>query len=104
MVKVVWTDAAIEDLDEIGEWIAKDSVKYAERTVEKLFNAPDILEEHPKAGPMSSEFNDETIRQLIRGNFSIVYRIVNEFRIDVMTVHWCARLIENAFDLDEFDE
>ncbi len=30
MAKVVWTDHAILDLDDIGEYIAKDSLKYAE--------------------------------------------------------------------------
>lgn len=29
MVKVVWTDQAILDLDDIGDYIAKDSLKYA---------------------------------------------------------------------------
>lgn len=30
MVKVVWTDSAILDLDNIGEYIAKDSERYAQ--------------------------------------------------------------------------
>ena len=29
MVKVIWTDSAIKDLDDIGEYIAKDSIRYA---------------------------------------------------------------------------
>jgi plasmid stabilization system protein ParE len=33
MVKVIWTESAIQDLDDIGEYIAKDSVRYAELTV-----------------------------------------------------------------------
>jgi plasmid stabilization system protein ParE len=34
MVKVVWTTSALEDLDNIGEFIAKDSLKYAIISVE----------------------------------------------------------------------
>jgi plasmid stabilization system protein ParE len=34
MVKVVWTSSALEDLDNIGEFIGKDSLKYALITVE----------------------------------------------------------------------
>jgi toxin ParE1/3/4 len=49
MVEVVWTASALEDLDNIGEYISKDSLKYAIITVEDLFESVDILEEHPKA-------------------------------------------------------
>jgi plasmid stabilization system protein ParE len=56
MVKIVWTDNAIHDLNHIGEYIAKESVRYAEITIHELFESVDILEEHPKAGPMVPEF------------------------------------------------
>ncbi|MFT6997348.1 MAG: toxin ParE1/3/4 [Cryomorphaceae bacterium] len=29
MAKIVWTDSAIDDLNEIGEYIANDSERYA---------------------------------------------------------------------------
>ena len=48
MVKVIWTDSAIEDLQSIGEFIAKDSIRYAELTVQELYTTVDILEDHPK--------------------------------------------------------
>ena len=98
MVKVVWTDSAIYDLDEIGEYIAKDSERYAQITVERLFNSVDILEDHPKAGKMVPEFENDKIRELIRINYRIVYKIVDDYRIDILTVHRCERLIDNAFD------
>lgn len=48
MVKVVWTNSAILDLDAIGEYIAKDSIRYAEIMVTELFESVDILEGFPK--------------------------------------------------------
>ena len=44
MVEVIWTVSALADLEDIGEYIAKDSVRYAKLTVSKLFESPDILE------------------------------------------------------------
>jgi plasmid stabilization system protein ParE len=96
MVKVIWTDTAIQDINDIGEYIAKNSIKYAEITVNELFGSVDILELHPEAGIIVPEFENKLIRQLIRGNYRIVYSIVNENRIDVLTVHNCARLISNT--------
>jgi toxin ParE1/3/4 len=104
MVKIVWTDSAIQDLNDIGDYIARDSQRYAELTVEKLFYSVDILEENPKAGKMVPEFEDENIRELIRGSYRIVYHFVDDFRIDILTVHNCARLIGNTYDFSEFDD
>ena len=72
MVKVNWTQNAIQDLNDIGDSISKDSIRYSELTVEKLFNSVEILEQHPYAGKMVLEFDDETLRELIRGNYRIV--------------------------------
>ncbi len=62
MVKVIWTDNAIQDLDNIGEYIARDSKRYAQITVERLFGYVEILETFPLSGKIVSEFENETIR------------------------------------------
>jgi plasmid stabilization system protein ParE len=104
MVKVIWTDSAIQDLNDIAEYIAKDSVRYAEITVQRLFTSVDILETHPKAGKVVPEFENEFIRELIRGSFRIIYHIFDDFRIDIITVHNCARVIGNTYDFSELDD
>jgi len=45
MVKLKWTDQAITDLDEIAEYIARDSVKYAKIQVKRI----DVLTVHHSA-------------------------------------------------------
>ena len=97
MVKIVWTDKAIEDLDDIGHYIAIDSEKYAKAVVKRLFNAVDILERHPRIGRMVPEFNNDNIRELINGNYRIIYTTKNQFQIDILTIHHSARLLnENS--------
>lgn len=96
MVKVVWTDFAINDLDDIGEYIAKDSERYAKAVIQNLFESTDLLESHPKAGRIVPEFNNMSIRELIRGKYRIVYRIVDIYRIDILTVHHSARLLKRS--------
>jgi len=96
MGKIIWTDAAIQDLNDIGEFIAKDSVRYAELTVEKLFYCVDILSQLPYSGRMVPEFEDESIRELIRGSYRVVYHIVDNFTIEILTLNNCARLINNT--------
>ena len=61
MVKVVWTDLAIEDLKSIHEYISKDSKFYADRFVTKLITRVDQLENYPQSGRMVPEFGREDI-------------------------------------------
>jgi toxin ParE1/3/4 len=96
MVKVAWTDSAIQALNDIGEYIAKDSERYAKMVVQHLIESTGLLESHPKAGRIVPEFNKKNIRELIRGSYRIVYRIVDFTRIDILTVHHSARLLTKS--------
>ena len=96
MVKINWTDLALQDLDDIGDYISKDSIRYAEVTVQYLFDSVNILISHPKSGRVVPEFNEEDLRELIRGSYRIVYRIINKSRIDILTVHNTSRLLSNS--------
>lgn len=93
MVEIKWTNFAVENLNDIGDYIEKDSFQYAQFVVNSLFDATDILIQHPLAGRMVSEFNDKNIRELIRGSYRIVYKVLNENRIDIITIHHSARLL-----------
>ena len=44
MVKLIWTEIALEDLRLIHENISKDSKIYADRFIEKLISRVDQLE------------------------------------------------------------
>ena len=40
---------------------------------------------------MVDEFNNSTIRELIEGNYRIIYRIINETEVNILMVHHGAR-------------
>jgi addiction module RelE/StbE family toxin len=94
MVKIVWTEQAIQDLTEIGDYIANDSERYAREIVQSLFESVLLLKSHPKAGRIVPEYGLTYLRELIRGSYREVYRIVDKFRIDILTVHHSARLLK----------
>ena len=93
MVKVVWTDLAIEDLQSIHEYISKDSKFYADRFVTKLINRVSQLENYPKSGRMVSEFGKDEIRELIEGNYRIIFRIQLDY-VGVIRVCHSTRLLK----------
>jgi len=100
MAEVIWTESALSDLNDIGDHISKDSIRYAELTVANLFESPYILELNPMAGKMVPELQNKSIRQLSRGTFRIIYHIVNDNLIEILTVHRSARLLSNTYDFD----
>lgn len=91
MILVVWTDSAIKDLEEIENYIALDSAKYASETISILIYRADILINHPLTGKIVPEKNDKTIRELIEGNYRIVYKVVSEYEIHILAVYHGAR-------------
>ena len=93
MAEIVWTSNALTDLSEIGEYIANDSPKYAEITISKLYHKVEILTEHPRIGRIVPETEQENLRELIEGNYRIIYEITND-GIFILTVHHSARILK----------
>jgi addiction module RelE/StbE family toxin len=91
MVKLIWTDQAINDLGDIGDYIGENSEKYAKFTVKKLFERSEILKTFPQAGRIVPEKNEENVRELIEGNYRIIYEIVSVDQINILTVYHSAR-------------
>jgi toxin ParE1/3/4 len=93
MVKLIWTEIAIEDLRLIHGYISKDSKIYADKFIEKLIERVDQLESFPKSGRGVREFDSEIIRELIEGNYRIIYQI-NSDHIGIVRIDHSARQLK----------
>jgi toxin ParE1/3/4 len=93
MVEIIWTPFALEDLQSIYDYIAKDSPYYANRFIDKLVDRVDILIDLPEAGRIVPEFENELIRELIEGSYRIIYKINSINEIGIVRVHHSARLL-----------
>jgi toxin ParE1/3/4 len=93
MVAIDWTELALEDLKEIHDYISLDSKIYADRYIDKLIARVDQLSTHPKSGRIVPEYHVDTIRELIEGNYRIVYKY-HEQSISILRIHHAARLLK----------
>jgi toxin ParE1/3/4 len=91
MVKLIWTNQAIEDLGSIGDYIAESSEKYAKLTVKRLYDRTEILKTYPFAGRIVPEKNEENLRELIEGNYRIFYEVISKDQINILGVYHSAR-------------
>ncbi len=90
--QVTWSPAARLDLHEIFAYIAEDDPVAAGTFLRSLFVAVARLPDFPESGRMVPEFDDPTIREIIRRPCRIVYRInVGDGTIEIVRVWHAAR-------------
>jgi len=90
---VTWSQQAGENLVDLEEFIARDSLKRAARFVDALIDhAEDILADNPRSGRTVPEIGNPDIRELIYRGYRIVYRL-NGDRIQILTVFEGHRLL-----------
>jgi toxin ParE1/3/4 len=94
MVRITWTTQAASDLISIGEYIERDSVRYARITINKIRSGTKYLKKYPLMGRIVPELGVEEIRELITGNYRIIYQVKNGIEIYILTVHHSARSLD----------
>jgi plasmid stabilization system protein ParE len=87
--------SALEDLKGIRDYIAKDSVYYADKFVDGAFKAVERLEQFPESGRMVPEMGNPALREIIYGSYRIIYEL-NISNVQILTVIHGMRLLPNA--------
>jgi toxin ParE1/3/4 len=84
-MKIIWSPLAIERASEIAEYIAQDKPAAAEKWIDTVFAKVEILSSTPEIGRIVPEIRNSQFRELIYGNYGIIYRI-EEKRISILTI------------------
>lgn len=97
MVEVKWTKNALDDLDDIGNYISKDSPKYAKILVNQIFELSNNLEQFPNIGRKVPEYDNPKIRELLFKSYRIIY-LVKMDHLEIISVFHGSRKL-NLHDL-----
>ena len=81
MAEVIWSIQSVEDIENIAEFISRDSARYAQIQVHEFFEAAQVLEKFPTSGRIVPELNDKNIREIIVGFYRIIYEIISERKL-----------------------
>ncbi|HBC02908.1 MAG: hypothetical protein CL528_08110 [Aequorivita sp.] len=57
----------------------------------KIKHGTEIIKTHPNIGKSVEEIDNPNIRELVEGNYRIIYRIVNSKNFHILMVHHGAR-------------
>jgi toxin ParE1/3/4 len=97
MVKIIWTQRSLTDLKSIAEYISKDSAKYASLSIERIIDVTKHLENNPRIGRMVPELGrNDKIREIIFGNYRIIYKITSNLTVHILTVHHSAKRLRQT--------
>ena len=90
MTQIIWAPQAIEDVEAIRGYVARDSPRSADLLVERLLSAVEHLETDPLSGRVVPEIGNDAVREVIHGNYRIVYRVQPDL-VEIVTVFHGAR-------------
>jgi toxin ParE1/3/4 len=91
-MRVVWTEQAFLRLAEIEDFISIDNPPAAIRLIARLMEKAEALVEFPQMGRQVPEAPGSNLRELIEGNYRIVYRVQHRV-VEIITVFEAHRLL-----------
>ena len=87
MAQVRWSLTAGNDLQDIEDFIARDSVLHAITFVDRIVESAETLLKTPQIGRMVPEFNRPDLRELIFRGYRIVYLLQDDGSFILRVVH-----------------
>ena len=84
-MKIIWSPLAIDRASEIAEYIAYDKPSAAENWINTVFSKVEQLKSSPEIGRLVPEIKSNQFRELIYGNYRIIYRIEKK-QISILTI------------------
>ncbi len=95
--QVEWSPEALEDVDAIATYIARDSAFYAAAVVQAILDAARTLERFPIRGRVVPEIAQDTIRERFVYSYRLIYR-VREDGVTIAAVIHGKRMLNPVVD------
>ena len=92
--QIKWSLKALNNLEEIYNYIASDSKYYASLFAKRTIAIVKDIPKFPQAGRIVPEYNNKNLREKIYQNYRIVYRIKKNY-IEIVAIIHSARQIKN---------
>jgi addiction module RelE/StbE family toxin len=102
MVKLFYTKPALQDLKNINDYIAADSVKAAKRFISAIKEKLKILKQYPEIGKPIYPDKFNNLRQVLYKSYRIIYQLKDN-KVVIITIHHQSRLPENIPSLISLD-
>ena len=90
-MRVGWTELALDRVDEIARYIARDDREAALLWAAALFEAVHQLSTFPESGRVVPELEAHAVRELVHGAYRVFYRV--DAIVTIMSVRHAGQLL-----------
>jgi len=84
-MKIIWSPLAIDRATEIADYIAQDKPSAAVKWIDTIFSKVEQLTSSPEMVRIVPEIENNQFREIIYGNYRIIYRIEKK-QISILTI------------------
>lgn len=84
-MKLIWSPIALERASEIIDYISLDNPSAAKRWLDTVFGKVEQLISSPELGRIVPEISDSNFREIIYGNYRIIYHL-EPTTISILTI------------------
>jgi len=85
--QVIWSSAALEDVEAIAIYTSRDSSAYAAIVVQKIIDVTRNLSNFPFSGRVIPEWNENSLREKFVYSYRIIYRVEGDTITIAAVVH-----------------
>ncbi|WP_050030572.1 type II toxin-antitoxin system RelE/ParE family toxin [Verrucomicrobium sp. BvORR034] len=93
MARIVWAEPALQDLDQIADYIALDHPPAAKKLVQRVFKKVEMLRTFPELGTTPHDLPDSRYRHLVINPLRVFYRVAGN-TIFIVYVMRAERLLQ----------
>lgn len=98
-MKIIWSPLARRRVGDIGEYVSQSRPKAAEELVRAIFACVRRLEAFPLSGRRVPESARSDLREVIYGNYRVIYRVERDQLVVLTVRHARQNLKANDPDL-----
>ena len=94
-MKILWTEQAVEKLEKYADYIAYDKPEAALKWAKKIQDSVENLKDFPMLGRKVPEIQRSEIRELIIGEYRVIYRLETDL-ISIITIYHSKQLLKKS--------
>ena len=93
MARLIWTERALADLEQLLAYIERDAPIAAKRFAQKIVARVESLQDNPLLGGFVLEDESHTYREILQGHYRLIYRVEGT-TVYLIAIHHAARLLD----------
>ena len=89
---IIWSELALSDIQDIAEYIDRDSPFYARQVVQRILESGEALQQNPERGRVVPGLSSPFVREIFVYSYTLIYQ-VSDIEVEILAVIHGKRLL-----------